>query len=152
MPQKKKVEKKPAKMGRPLVQIDWVQFDKLCFLHCSLYEIAGFFECDPKTIQNAVKREHGLTFSQYWQMKSAHGKIGLRRMQYQLAEAGDSAMARHLGAYWLGQTPASMEHESGSDRQAKLDEHRAIVERLLTGKIEEIESNLVEGEFEECDD
>ena len=37
------------KIGRPLKEIDKVQFEKLCNLQCTLLEIAGFFNCSDDT-------------------------------------------------------------------------------------------------------
>ena len=55
--------------GRPRKNIDKEQFEKLCFLHCTLEEIAGFFvPCLPKVYGCAETAE-----------KSASG-WGLKRL------------------------------------------------------------------------
>ncbi len=91
-----------AKMGRPRIQIDWNAFDKLCELQCTREEIASFFDCHADTIDNAVKREKGETFSEYYKKKQGKGKIALRRMQFRIAEKS-ATMAIFLGKNYLGQ-------------------------------------------------
>ena len=52
-----------AKMGRPRIEIDKEEFEKLCDIQCTLTEIAGWFRCSPDTIENWCKREYKDTFS-----------------------------------------------------------------------------------------
>lgn len=93
-----------ATMGRPRIEIDWKEFDKLCGLQCSLEEIAGWFNCSVDTIENRVKEVHGITFSEYFAQKRSSGKISLRRKQYELAMSGNATMLLWLGKQYLGQT------------------------------------------------
>lgn len=91
-----------AKMGRPLINIDKKQFEKLCTLQCTKEEIAGFFECSEDTIEKFCKREYGETFAAVFKQKRQTGKISLRRSQWRLAEKNVS-MAIWLGKQYLGQ-------------------------------------------------
>lgn len=93
-----------AKMGRPPIEINWIEFDKLCRLQCTLEEIAGWFNCSIDTIENKVKQEHGVTFSEYFAQKRAGGKVSLRRRQYEAAMAGNTALLIFLGKQYLGQS------------------------------------------------
>ena len=43
------------KMGRPKIQINEIEFEKLCGLQCTEEEIAGFFNCSIDTICNWCK-------------------------------------------------------------------------------------------------
>lgn len=94
--------------GRPRKNIDKEQFEKLCFIQCTLEEIAGWFRCSEDTIQNWCKRTYAdgngkpMTFSVVHKKFSAHGKISLRRAQFKLAEKS-AAMAIFLGKQYLGQ-------------------------------------------------
>ena len=90
-------------MARPKVKINWEEFDKLCALHCTLIEIAEWFDCSEDTIQRAVKREHNMGFAVYYKKKSSRGKISLRRSQFRLAEKNTS-MSIWLGKQYLGQS------------------------------------------------
>lgn len=99
------------KMGRPRIEIDWSEFDKLCRIQCTLEEIAGWFDCSVDTIENRVKEAHGITFSEYFAQKSTRGRSSLRRRQYTAAMRGDRTMLIWLGKQWLGQADKS-EHRS----------------------------------------
>lgn len=97
-----------AQMGRPKKEIDKDQFEKLCYLQCTLTEIASFFNCSEDTIENWCKRtytnedDQPMTFSEVYKIHSAGGKISLRRWQFKLAEHNTS-MAIWLGKQLLGQ-------------------------------------------------
>lgn len=90
--------------GRPVKTIDWEQFDKLCFLQCTRKEIAAFFDVNDDTIEAICQREKNISFSGYYEQKSAGGKISLRRRQYKLADSGNATMLIWLGKQWLGQS------------------------------------------------
>lgn len=93
-----------ARTGRPRIQINWEEFDKLCAIHATQLELAAWFKCTVDTIENAVKREKKMTFSEYYQQKAGPGKISLRRKQWDLALKGDKTMIIWLGKQHLGQT------------------------------------------------
>ena len=90
-------------MARPRVKINWEEFDKLCAIHCTLIEIADWFDCSEDIIQRAVKRKHEVGFAVYYKKKSSRGKISLRRTQFKLAEKNVS-MSIWLGKQYLGQS------------------------------------------------
>jgi len=89
--------------GRPRIEIDWEQFDKLCMIQCTLPEIACFFNCSPDTIERRVKDTHDTNFAAYFELKRGTGKISLRRKQFETAMSGNVAMLIWLGKNWLGQ-------------------------------------------------
>ena len=91
------------KMGRPRIEIDWSQFDKLCHMQCTLSEIASFFDCSEDTIERRVKEEFGVTFAEHYAKKAARGKISLRRKQFETAMAGNTTMLIWLGKQHLDQ-------------------------------------------------
>jgi IS30 family transposase len=90
-------------MGRHLIQIDWIAFDKLCGIQATLEEIASWFDCSDTTIERAVKREKKQGFEDYYAQKAGKGKISLRRKQWELAMKGDKTMLVWLGKQYLGQ-------------------------------------------------
>ena len=94
-----------ARTGRPKKKIDREQFEKLCYLQCTLAEIASFFDCSEDTIERWTKREYEKTFAEAYKIHSANGKISLRRWQFKLAEHNTS-MAIWLGKQLLGQREA----------------------------------------------
>lgn len=95
--------KKKGPGGRPRAIIDWETVDKLCMLHCTQVEIASVIDISVDTLDKAVKREKGMGFTEYFKIKSAKGKISLRRKQYDIADRGDKTMLIWLGKQWLGQ-------------------------------------------------
>lgn len=107
-----------ARTGRPRIEIDKRNFEKLCGLQCSLEEIAGFFECSADTLERWCKREYKETFAETLKKYSSHGKISLRRNQFKLAEKS-AAMSIFLGKQYLGQKD-NLEFED-KDALAKLD-------------------------------
>ena len=92
-----------AQMGRPRIEIDQKQFEKLCGIHCTEEEIASFFSCSVDTIERWCKRTYETTFAEAFKKHSATGKISLRRLQFKLAEHS-VPMAIFLGKNYLGQT------------------------------------------------
>jgi len=91
-----------AKTGRPKIEIKADAFEKLCYLQCTLSEIADFFHCSEDTIERWVKREYDATFADIYKRYSAGGKISLRRWQFRIAEH-NTTMAIWLGKQYLGQ-------------------------------------------------
>ena len=85
-------------------EIDWAEFDKLCLMHATLEEIAGWFEVSTPTVTARVKEEYGRSFSEVWTEKSAAGKASLRRKQFIKAMEGNSTMLVWLGKQYLGQS------------------------------------------------
>lgn len=90
-------------MARPRIEIDKEQFEKLCYLQCTLEEIAGFFKCSADTIERWCVREYKERFAEVYNKKRGTGKISLRRAQFRLAET-NATMAIWLGKQYLGQT------------------------------------------------
>ena len=119
-----------VKLGRPLIEIDWAQFDKLCQVQATLAEISGWFDCSEDTIERAVKREHDMLFADYFKKKSAGGKVSLRRKQYQSALGGSVPMMIWLGKQHLGQkdrtevdTNVKFEGMTDSKLEERLNQH-----------------------------
>jgi hypothetical protein len=91
------------KPGPKTIELNWDEFEKLCQIHCTLQEIAGWFKCSPDTIERRCMDSFGRTFREVHAEKSATGKISIRRKQYQLAMEGDKTMLVWLGKQVLGQ-------------------------------------------------
>lgn len=94
-----------GKRGPKLIDINWEQFDKLCYMQCTSHEIAAWFNCSVDTLENRLRTEKGKKFSDYYKEKKEIGRISLRRAQYQAAtEKGNITMMIWLGKQYLGQT------------------------------------------------
>lgn len=88
--------------GRPKIEIDKEQFENLCYLQCTLSEIASWFKCSPDTIERWAKRTYSVNFAEAYKTYADGGKISLRRWQFRMAEK-NVAMAIWLGKQMLGQ-------------------------------------------------
>lgn len=91
-------------MARPKIEIDSDDFEKLCGMHCTAAEIAGFFGCSVDTIERWCKRTYKMGFADCFKRFSAPGKISLRRKQYHVAMDGNVSMLIFLGKQYLGQS------------------------------------------------
>lgn len=105
------------KGGRPRIEIDWVQFDKLCSIQATEEEIADWFNCTVDTIDNHCKREYKIGFSEYYKKNSCKGKISLRRKQVEVALSGNVSMLIWLGKNILKQKDT--ETDTSSKGEAK---------------------------------
>lgn len=109
-------------MARPRKVIDWDTVDKLCGIQATANEIAQFLGIDPDTLAAACKRDHKLSFSDYFEQKRGVGRVSLRRAQWQAAQNGNPTMLIWLGKQHLEQRDKSSHELSGPD--GKPMEHR----------------------------
>jgi len=117
--------------GRPKIQIDWKEFDKLCFLQCTLQEIADWFHCSPDTLERRLAEEKQATFAVYFAKKRVGGKIALRRNLLRMSEK-QPAVAIFLAKNWLGMADKQEVEHSGNINKAENlsdEELAAIIER-----------------------
>lgn len=89
--------------GRKPLELDKVQFEKLCAMQCTQAEIASWFEVDRGTLDAWCQRTYNAKFSVVYEDKRGRGKISLRRMQWHHAER-NPIMAMFLGKNYLGQS------------------------------------------------
>jgi hypothetical protein len=119
-------------MARPKKELDWPQIEKLCQIMCTHEEIAKIMECCVETLDNACKRDNKLSFSEYYAQKASHGKVSLRRKQWQMALNGDRVMLIWLGKQHLDQTEkVSQTVEANLKTEDKKDERLNQVLALL---------------------
>jgi len=104
--------------GRAKITIDFRELEKLCFIQCSLVEIATWFHCSEDTIERRVKEEFGISFAEYFGKKRVGGLISLRRNQFKLSEK-NAAMAIFLGKNYLGQADKQEVEHSGNIGKAE---------------------------------
>ncbi len=90
-------------MGRRPKEIDKKQFEGLCGLQCTYDEICSWFGVTDKTLNSWCKRTYGKNFSEVFKEKRGHGRISLRRAQWELANK-NASMAIFLGKQYLGQS------------------------------------------------
>jgi hypothetical protein len=97
--------------GRRPIEIDLVELEKLCALHCTDEEIASFFGVSTRTIENRRKQRG---FAEVMKRGRAKGRISVRRSQMKLLEAGNSTMGIWLGKLLLGQREVVTNELTGS--------------------------------------
>ena len=91
------------KTGRPKIEIDFAEVDKLCQIQCTGEEIASFFEISYDTLERRCKEQFKVSFAEYIKEKSSKGKSSLRRLQWKAAMNGNVTMLMWLGKQYLGQ-------------------------------------------------
>ena len=99
------------KAGRKPVQIDLVELEKLCALHCTVEEIADWYGVSTRTIENRRKRPE---FAQAMQRGRSKGRISVRRAQMKMLESGNGTMGVWLGKQLLGQRDTITNEHVGS--------------------------------------
>lgn len=113
--------------GRKPVHIDLVELEKLCVLHCTDEEIAGWFGVSTRTIEMRRKQSE---FADVMQRGKAKGQISVRRAQMKLLEAGNATIAVWLGKQLLGQrdvTPLQVSGPNGEALKVSLESFDALL-------------------------
>lgn len=109
-----------GKRGRAPVELDRVQFEKLCGIQCTEEEICAVMGVTDKTLVGWCKRTYGKNFSEVFREKRLHGKSSLRRKQWKLADK-NAAMAIWLGKQYLGQRDTFEDQPQGVADDGFLD-------------------------------
>lgn len=91
------------KGGRPKIEVDFDELQKLCELHCTGEEIASFFDISYDTLNSRIIEAGYRGFSEYYAKNVGKGKIALRRKQWELAMDGEVKLLIWLGKQNLGQ-------------------------------------------------
>ena len=92
------------------IEVDFETVTKLCEMHCTGVEIAGFLEISYDTLDRRVKEQQKPDgtfysgFAEYYAVKCARGRISLRKLQWDSAKKGNVAMQIFLGKNMLDQT------------------------------------------------
>lgn len=88
-------------MSKYKTVIDPIALGKLAELGCTVQEVAAYFRCQPKYIEERIAKEPLRTV---WETGFARVKISIRRAQLQAAYSGDRTMLKFLGMNILGQS------------------------------------------------
>lgn len=121
-----------AKTGRPKIEIDWKQVDKMCQVLCTGEEQAAILGVDYDTLNRACKREHKKSFADYFKQKSSIGKMSLRRRQYTTAMDGNPTMLVWLGKNWLGQSDGGTSEGEWNDEGLSVHVREPVGEITIT--------------------
>jgi hypothetical protein len=87
--------------GRPKAPIDLAEVEKLGALHATDQEIADWFDVTRSTITR--RKAESKKFRQAIERGRSCGRVSLRRLQFEAAQAGNPTMQIWLGKQWLHQ-------------------------------------------------
>jgi len=83
------------KVGRPKIEINEDQLEKLSSILCTMEEMASFFSCSVDTLER--------NFADTIKKGKDKGRMSLRRLQFEKAQSGNTTMLIWLGKQLLGQ-------------------------------------------------
>jgi hypothetical protein len=120
------------KVGRPKVNIDIKELQKLCTLNCTMPEIAHFFDIPLRTLEDRFKNDPEVKTA--IEKGRAQGKLSVRRKQLQIMdETNNATMAIWLGKQLLGQRD---KHDIVTEDkgETKLSEALQVVQEMARNK------------------
>lgn len=106
--------------GRPRIEFNLEELERLCRLNCTVDEIAAYFGCSKRTIEDRLSNEE--EFKAIVDKGRANGKTSVRREQFKIMENGNAAMAIWLGKQLLGQR----------DNQEIVNDHKPITIEVVS--------------------
>ena len=85
--------------GRKAIKIDLALLEKLCTMHCTDVELAGFFGVNVRTIERHKKKP---AFAAVMERGRAKGRLSVRRYLFEQAAKGNSQSTIFLAKNTLG--------------------------------------------------
>lgn len=120
-----------AKKGPAPIEIPKDQFEKICALHPTLFELAAFFGVSEDTIQRWSERTYGKPVGDVMKEKAAGGRVSLRRAQWLAAlEDRNPTMLIWLGKQHLNQADKQEQKITVVSEQEEIDQLAREVTRL----------------------
>lgn len=117
------MKEKPKKpRGRPKVEINLKEAEKLGMLHCTLEECSAWLNVQVSTLSMRPD------FLEAFKRGQQNGKMSLRRMQLRAAENGNTALLIFLGKNLLGQTDKP--EETQNTQEKLIAAMKAIAEKM----------------------
>jgi len=99
----KKVKASKGKVGRPKIELNLGELERLSRLNCTMPEISAYFDIPLRTLEDKFTNEPDVRKA--IEKGRATGMLSLRRKQIQIMEdTNNSTMAIWLGKQMLGQT------------------------------------------------
>ena len=89
-------------MGRPPIKVDWDFVARLAKIQCTSQEIADTLDISEDTLLRRAREEKGMTIAEFIKIHSAKGRKSLRRMLWEKAQNGNTAMLIWLSKNYLG--------------------------------------------------
>jgi hypothetical protein len=123
--------------GRRRVRIDLAEVEKLCALHCSDEEIAGFIGVSPRTF---VRRKRQPAFIEAMERGRGKGRLSLRRSLWGLAMKGNPAANIFLAKNLLGYRDVMSNEHSGPDGGPIPIDSRPDLSKLTDEELDQLEA------------
>lgn len=98
--------------GRPRIKINLEDFAKLCYMQATNAELAGFFYCSTRCMDNYVAKEPYKTIRA---KAEAEGKISVRRGLYRGVQNENSRVLVHMSKVVLKNVEKNISEVSGLD-------------------------------------
>jgi len=98
-----------AQRGRPKAQLDYGLIERLAMIQCTQEEIASAVGVSVRTLQRDEE------FCRIYKKGIDHGRMSLRRKQWEAVENGNTGMMVWLGKQYLGQREKHDTEVSGKD-------------------------------------
>lgn len=114
------------KPGRPKMELDRALIEKLAAIQCSNVEIASILGCHPDTLRD--------NYSTELNKGRQHGRMTLRRKQWESAMGGNTTMLIWLGKQYLAQTDRVESTVIDDERPLRELSDAELMERLKTKK------------------
>jgi hypothetical protein len=137
-----------AKKGRRPAQIDLVELEKLCSLHCTDQELADWFGVSTRTIETRKKRRE---FAEAMQRGRAKGRISVRRGQMKMLETGNGTMGVWLGKQLLGQRDTITTEHVGAGGGPIQILTKPDLSRLSDEELQQLRALVSKTQFDERD-
>ena len=124
------------KNGRPKIDFDAKEVEKLGSIGATIEEMAGWFDVTTRTIDNRIADVDGEFFRAYKRGRSRL-KMSLRRQQIELANAGNPTMLIWLGKQLLEQ------RDNRDSMNINLESKGGVLLVPMTQDLDEWESNSI---------
>lgn len=122
--------------GRPRAKLDWDEIQHDCVIHCTQAEIWQIHRVSQDTMDRHCKREHKMSFAEYYRLWTNDGKKQLRRMQWDAAQKGSVEILKLLGRTILGQSLEAVPVDDGEEVYQRPDSMRVNPEEVSAAKLE----------------
>jgi hypothetical protein len=122
------------KMGRPPVEIDDVKLRVFMRFKPTLNDTAAYFEVNPSTVENYIRKKFDLTFSEFRDQNMVHTRFMLIRTAIKKAENGDNVMLIFCLKNLCGWKDKPAEEENDPFKNMTDEELKKTVKRLVMGK------------------
>jgi len=93
-----------AKMGRPVLEVDWDTLERICQYTISCEDAAFLCGVGKTTLEEKIKEKHGITFRAFREQRSARTRLNLFNKQVEIALKGNVTMLIWLGKNYLKQS------------------------------------------------